>query len=430
MRFALVALLVIGCKGDEPTARPATSPPPVTVATPDPWAVSAKPGEVKPAKPGTLRTSPVEATYGVILAEGVKLEGMTSFVKKKAPDFEIDSGPLARLDGEALDILVRDLVPAEATAVRKSPGMIVITGRGDDAMKLVREVADVTNQAARMARGWVVDLDTFTLVPAAKFAQHIPGERLDARKLVAVHSVTGDDSRFLDTGGLRRYGFPELYVPNASPSQTGQVTNMIFATAQHLLVGGDVDDQGQIAIDFTALGWDVEVIGKGTGKAIWRTRWTTIDGTEVLQLVPLHGEGTEGLTRMIEDCFGFVSSGVVSATDDDLELLVAANQARADLVKLRPTFANGVPPSQELAVKAKFSNEQGDVEWMWIDVVSFRGDTFEGVLNNQPQLVTTLRTGMTVSVALADVGDYIHAKPGTKPVGGYSVEIFAKRQRQ
>jgi uncharacterized protein YegJ (DUF2314 family) len=64
---------------------------------------------------------------------------------------------------------------------------------------------------------------------------------------------------------------------------------------------------------------------------------------------------------------------------------------------------------------------------MWVDVVSFKGDTFSGTLANEPDLVHTVRPGQKVKVKLADIGDYVHQKADGTTSGGYSIEVFKKR---
>src|SRR6185436_11586166 len=95
-----------------------------------------------------------------------------------------------------------------------------------------------------------------------------PGDHLDARKLIVVHSIMGGGEQpFLDTAGLRRYGFQELYVAEAATGHVGQITHLINGVAQALLDGGDVNERGEITVDFAKLNWDLGTFPPGTGKA-------------------------------------------------------------------------------------------------------------------------------------------------------------------
>jgi hypothetical protein len=135
----------------------------------------------------------------------------------------------------------------------------------------------------------------------------VPGDQLDVRTVVVVHTVarTGKPP-YMNTTGLRRFGLSELYVPEVSDDEIEDVTALMNAAAQHLVAGGDVDDSGQIAIDFHKLGWHVNIRGKGTGKATWKTRWgrDPASGDEVLELDPATGTGLDEQKQMVEACFG------------------------------------------------------------------------------------------------------------------------------
>jgi uncharacterized protein YegJ (DUF2314 family) len=130
---------------------------------------------------------------------------------------------------------------------------------------------------------------------------------------------------------------------------------------------------------------------------------------------------------MIDECFGSQPDKVTSIKADDPELLAAAAHARADLGKLQRRFANGIPLDERLTVKAKFATDDGQVEWMWVDVVSFKRNAIVGTLANEPEVVTTLKEGSNVKVKLADVGDYLHEKKDGSRDGGYSIELMKKR---
>jgi uncharacterized protein YegJ (DUF2314 family) len=128
----------------------------------------------------------------------------------------------------------------------------------------------------------------------------------------------------------------------------------------------------------------------------------------------------------VNDTFGAVHDGTVEVKADDPELLAAAAKARADLQTLRTHFKAGIPADETLTIKTRFTD--GDiVEWMWVDVVAFKGDTLEGTLANTPELVHNLKEGGKVKVKLGDVADYMHERKGEQIGGGYSVEVFKKR---
>ena len=352
---------------------------------------------------------------------------------EKGPTLKVTRESLGTIFSEhQLEFLTKDLPAAEASDLKATAGVILLRGSGTDGMKLAKQLAAATRDVADAAHGWVLDPETFQILGAAAFHDHVPGDRPDVSKLIVVHSIVGDNEQpFLDTAGLRRYGFPELYVPEAPSGQINQITHLINGAAQALLDGTDVNERGEIAVDFHKLGWKIDIIGAGTGKAVWSTRWArerdaTDDDDLVVELVPPAGAGTEGITKLVDQCFGFAEE-LARLKANDPELIAAGERARADLVKLRSHFAHGIPYEERLTIKAKFTGDDDQTEWMWVDVVSFNGDEFEGTLANEPEMLKSLRDGQKVKVKLADVADYLHEKKGGEPTGGYSLEVVKKR---
>jgi uncharacterized protein YegJ (DUF2314 family) len=383
---------------------------------------------------GTLKRSHVETTYGVIVPAGADVGALEKLVRDRNPSFELERTSFADLfTATQLQFVTKDMSKADVDRLKASSAVIAVSSAGNDGIKLTRELAGVTREVADAAHGWVFDPETAQIFTASEFHDHVPGDHLDVRKLIVVHSVLGaNEQPFLDTAGLRRYGLPELYFPEAATGQINQITHLMNAAAQMLLDGGDVNERGEIAVDFHKLGWNVDIIEAGTGKAVWKTRWARErDAGEhdelVVELVPPTGNGPEGAAKLIDDCFGFKPDEIVNLKANDPDLLAAAEKARADLAKLRPHFAKEIPYDERLTVKAKFTDSEDHVEWMWVDVVAFKGNTLEGTLANDPDVITSLRNGQKVKVKLADVGDYLYEKRGGESAGGYSIEVMKKR---
>ena len=423
LRLGLIAAFVlVACKAREPA-------PPQSKSQP----VAAKPDAL--VARGTLERANVETGYGVALAAGSDPAALEQLARKKGgARFEVTRTTVTELLGPDYFAFLADrMAPADVAGLKASPAVIVIRGSGTDPIKLVRELGAVVQEVATAGRGWVVDPVTGQVHTAAEFREHIPTAHPDVRKLIVVHTIMGNNEQpFLDTAGMRRYGFPELYFAEAGTSHVDQIAHLINGVAQTLLDGGDVDERGEITVDFNKLGWKLDIIGAGTGKAVLKARWAKArDGHAedelVVELVPPAGPGPEGAVALIESCFGAGPDHVTMLDSDDPELRAAAARARADLAKLRPRFAKGVPFGEQLTVKAKFTDAEEQVEWMWVDVVAFRGNVLEGTLANSPQLITTLRNGQKVKVKLEDVGDYLHGTPDGEPAGGYSIELMRKR---
>jgi hypothetical protein len=253
-------------------------------------------------------------------------------------------------------LLTSELPPADADGAKRASTMLTLRGSGSDAFKLARDLARVARDVADAAHGWVFDPLTFRLHTAAGFHEYVPGDHLDVRKLVVVHTIIGDGEQpFQDTAGMRRYGLPELYVREVATGQVDQVAHLVNGAAQVLVDGGDVDVNGALAIDFHKLGWEMDIIAPGTGKATWKTRWArehdAEDGDElVVELLPPPPGGAEGASKLVKECLGRQPDNVTMLEADDPEILAAAAKARDELKQLRSYFAKGVPPNELLSV--------------------------------------------------------------------------------
>ena len=121
------------------------------------------------------------------------------------------------------------------------------------------------------------------------------------------------------------------------------------------------------------------------------------------------------------------SGDKVTRIAHDEELLAASATAKQEFLAMREQFADGIPELHNLAVKAPFPTASGGSEFMWVSVTSWNGNTLEGVLDNDPQDVPSLRLGSKVKVEADTIFDYIYRKPDGTQSGGKTVEIMLQR---
>ncbi|PIQ26896.1 hypothetical protein COW36_15985 [bacterium (Candidatus Blackallbacteria) CG17_big_fil_post_rev_8_21_14_2_50_48_46] len=120
--------------------------------------------------------------------------------------------------------------------------------------------------------------------------------------------------------------------------------------------------------------------------------------------------------------------------NDSQDMLEAGQKARQSFKYFwrELTWENRrIIPSLDLAV-VKFPFETARkpntpaYEHMWIDDISFDGETISGTLVNQPRWVKHLEAGALVSVPLAEISDWMFAHDG-KVYGGYSVNLMRSK---
>lgn len=421
MRGWLALVFVVACKSKE-AAPPPPAPAPVPAPVP------------KPAK--TLRQVTVEEDLVVVLPATADA---ASVAKAVAPQLALFGGkvevmPAQEPTQQTLDEMARDdkdLSAADIRAIASNAG-ISMKATGEPVATL-RALAAAALAVARERHGWVYDPVVNHGYTAAQFEKHVPRDPVDVEKQIDIHGVMGDNEQpFLDTLGMVKLGLPELRVSAVASGQLSSMATLINATAQAMLAR-DIDVPSTVDIDMATLPgeWHLDRIRArgGSGHVRWKVRWTTDpdSGDDEIELVPAAGSGAEGAYALLDDCLGKQPDHTTEHDKDDPELIAAAVKARAELQRRRPHYARGVPPGERLSVKAPF-REAGTTEWMWVDVVSWKGDLFEGSLDNEPERVKNVKLGQTVRVKLADVADFIaHAADGSTS-GGYSVEVLNRRE--
>ena len=394
---------------------------------PQPPAPEPKVGEL--VQPGQVRGFVDNAGLAVIVPEGGDVAAIEHLARARAgAAITVRRVTLAQLGWDAQH--VHGLVGAaraDEAAIARAAGAVVIIAPGAGVAQL-RAVADVARHLAD--DGWIFDPGSSQMYRAAELEQHVG----DARHLITVHGVTGDNAQpFVDTLGMHRLGFPDLYLAAVARSQLQELTTVVDATAQTLLVHGDITAPGEIAVDLATLDgtWGLDELRThhGSGRITWRAKWAKDpdDGAFVIALEPLEGAGVEALTQALDRFYGPIEDHIVQVDADDPEILAARERARKELAALRPHFAAGIPTKERLEVKAPFTTTEGRIEWMWIDVAVVHGDTFEGTLDSDPESVPSLHAGAKVSAKLAEISDYLHVRADGSEAGHYTLQIMKRR---
>jgi uncharacterized protein YegJ (DUF2314 family) len=426
MRGVLVLVVVLGCKTKSEPPKP---PPPVEDTHP-------RDGYV--VVPGTVRTKTVDEGFIVVVPKGGDPAATKKLIDDRLAAAHVTgkvevmpAQPPGEPDREMYAYANPKLTDADLDGI--TTGTQVMFGATGEPIATLKALMPIARDAATAAHGWVIDPLAGGVYTPAEVDQHTPGDPLDVRKLIYVHGVQGDNAQpFLDTMGMKKLGFPELTVTAAASGQMDMLTVLIDATAQQLVDEGDFSRPGAFIVDLASLKgeWHLDEIKKAGGqpRVRWNARWRKQDGGDLaIQLTPPGGDSVEAVAALLDYCFGKAPDPIANIKADDPELKAAGERARKDLVAQRAYFAKGIPAGEQLAVKAPFHTPDDQVEWMWVDVVAWKGDTFSGTLDNDPELVKSLHAGSQVSVKLADVADFIHVHKDGSQTGGYSVEVMKKR---
>lgn len=248
----------------------------------------------------------------------------------------------------------------------------------------------------------------------------------DLREHIVMDAYRDGDLIRVVTLGMRKFALPDLVVHGVTSHALRTINHTVNGCAQRLAEGGRIVDGG---LDLVL----AQVRHPAVRTALQENPGPGATGDVVVRLAPAErqegdagnalldldfavegGTAQERQQAAMKRLFG-ASDSIVRAKADDAALLAASAQARQRLFAMRAHFAEAFAPGEHLVVKGPFRAEDGRVEWMWVEVTTWKDGVFAGVLVNEPSFVQGLRPGSAVTVPEGDIFDYIWVKPdGTR----------------
>jgi len=104
----------------------------------------------------------------------------------------------------------------------------------------------------------------------------------------------------------------------------------------------------------------------------------------------------------------------------------ASTRAKSKLNGLKADFNLGLEPGEFIQVKAPFTTPDDGVEWMWVEVMEWKGEKIKGLLKNQPKHIAELKGGSVVTVQENEIFDYFRTYPDGRSEGNETGELILK----
>jgi uncharacterized protein YegJ (DUF2314 family) len=238
------------------------------------------------------------------------------------------------------------------------------------------------------------------------------------------------------TLGMSKFGLPDLVLNNISCYQDQSTTSLINLTCQTFAEKGNLKD-GAIALNIDSVQCSSlrESLLESLKPSATKGALVPLkvakheDGDPYNRLVEIRypREVQVYQDRLLSSLFGAKDSLI--ATKHDEELLAASQRAKERLPQLQKVFQVGLKPGESILVKAPFQTISGGNEWMWVEVVGWNGNQIEGILQNDPYEVPSLKSGARVMVKQEDLFDFIHTLPdGSKE--GNETGVIIERNAQ
>lgn len=241
--------------------------------------------------------------------------------------------------------------------------------------------------------------------------------------------------------GMGRFGLPDLVVHGVPGTGNRSMGNVLNLVAQTLVEGGEVRPDGQLPLTIgelrneAARGYHSANLLDGAaqeGEVTLRfVRPQPGDADNRLLELVFEDPGGQGpqvaMDQLVSTLYG--SEDTLTHTEHDAELLDASRRAMKRLKEIKPLVVDGFEPNEALLVKAPFITTSGGNEWMWVEVVSWEGETIRGILQNDPFEVPSLKAGAHVVVQQGDLFDFIYNRPDGTEEGNGTGAIIQRRTR-
>jgi uncharacterized protein YegJ (DUF2314 family) len=115
---------------------------------------------------------------------------------------------------------------------------------------------------------------------------------------------------------------------------------------------------------------------------------------------------------------------VIQVPTDDQEMQRAMTSARASLAEFWKTFDTPKPGEEGFALKVAII-DGSKVEHFWVNRIERSGQTISGIINNDPNDVTTVKLGQRVEFPTERISDWMFLR-NSKIVGNATLRVLMK----
>ena len=309
-------------------------------------------------------------------------------------------------------------------------------------MPAYRSALVLLDQLARDSQGLLWDEETREVFTPDEWRKRRLdtwfGDTPDVSKHTVIHAYKGDKQVRAITLGMVKFGLPDVVVDDFAWSSNRSMGNLLNIWTQAMVEGVALKTAGRHDLDLRSL----------RHPAVRDSQLPTLQpnssGIARLSLVKGTPETGDPENRLIEIRFDRYpgpdhyarQDALLSAlfgTEDSVarvkhtdELKAASEAARAKLPALRAAFNKGLQPGEYIQLKLPFPIPTGGNEWMWVEVMSWDGDTIVGLLKNEPVNIPTLHGGQQVTVSQSKVFDYLRRDAKGGEEGNQTSQILLR----
>ncbi|MEM7164553.1 MAG: DUF2314 domain-containing protein [Planctomycetota bacterium] len=349
-------------------------------------------------------------------------------------------------DAESIRFSSRGLSEEESKKAPNAKQVLVLTAMttAPQADSVHRQMLTLTDHLARKLSGLAWDEATRQVFSHQAWND----ERLTWKsgppqlsEHITMHAYRSGPLIRIVTLGMSKFGLPEVVVNDVPSGSTRGIGNLINLVCQTIYERPRLETSGVLEVSIDRVDnpktRDVQqtnILDNAKRSAVLIVEYTAPEEGDaenrLIEIVFGNAEGGESpqvaQDRTLSELYG--SSDEISMVSHDDELQAASERARTEVLKLKPTFADGPDLNEELLVKAPFETESGGTEWMWVEVVTWKDKQILGILTNDPFEIPDLHAGARVEVDEELLFDYIHRRPDGTQVGNETGEIVRRKR--
>lgn len=349
-------------------------------------------------------------------------------------------------DVASLKYFGRGLSASQITALQATKQALVIDfGHPKHyTMEALRNATTLAAQVAAKTGGLLWDEETREVFTPEKWRQMRlsawTGGVPDISSQISVHAYRHGELVRAVSLGMVKFGLPDIAADQYPWSSNKSMGSLINLLAQTLAEGAVVGRDGRIDVDLRKI-------------AHPQVRARQLDGVKeseqrigkliLLKAPPEKGDpenriaaisfarypGPDDTARqeaLLAAMFGSSDSIKYIKHNDELE--TASALARKKLTAMEAEFKRGLRPGEYIQAKAPFPTPAGGNEWMWVEITKWDGERIDGLLQNDPYDIPTMRAGQSVRIKLSEVFDYIRMHPDGRSEGNTTGAIIEKMQ--
>ena len=352
-------------------------------------------------------------------------------------------------DGDHLEHGARGLSGDQKKALAGSKSVLVLDFFSDRAHGLaaLKDAQRLLHDLAESTHGLIWDEETREIFAPAEWqkkrAAPWTGELPSIPDQVVIHFYADGELNRMVTLGMSKFGLPDVVVEDVPRIGSKSMGGLVNLACQTMAERGKIDVTGVLSVDVNALR------NADYRQRLIKTYKKNATGKAALNVTSVVSKEGDAKNRLVEICFPvkpaetlgpqqrkealisslFGSEDAIKYVKHSPELLAASARAKAKIAELAPLFRKGMPPGESIQVKAPFATPAGGDEWMWVEVSKWAVDgTIEGILDNDPFDIPTLKAGAKVRVKQDSLFDYIHVLPGGKFEGNETSPIIEREE--